>query len=157
MRQAGLRWCMPEYMISGDASNANYASTLVSESPFVRFIERLQGGACRDDVDIMWRVIDNAARAGRLSYDPEELRHLVKVQAEAAQVAVREKQQEHTVRREEHEAGVLSLRTWSEETGRDFEQEQARLAAEPKPEPQPSQAVRTYEAREDALAFSLLE
>ena len=27
---------MPEYMVSGDASNANYASTLVAESPFVK-------------------------------------------------------------------------------------------------------------------------
>lgn len=35
-RRIGIRWLMPEYMISADASNANYASTLVAESPFVK-------------------------------------------------------------------------------------------------------------------------
>ena len=30
LRSVGCRWNMPEYMISGDASNANYSSTLVS-------------------------------------------------------------------------------------------------------------------------------
>jgi hypothetical protein len=36
MRRIGLRWLMPEYMITGDASNSNFASTLVAESPFVK-------------------------------------------------------------------------------------------------------------------------
>jgi hypothetical protein len=33
---------MPEYIIRGDASNANYSSTMVSESPFVRAMETWQ-------------------------------------------------------------------------------------------------------------------
>ena len=39
LRALGNRWDMPEYMISGDSSNANYASTLVSGAPFVTGIE----------------------------------------------------------------------------------------------------------------------
>lgn len=35
-RRIGNRWHLPEFMITGDASNANYASTLVSVSPFVK-------------------------------------------------------------------------------------------------------------------------
>ena len=33
---------MPEYLLTSDASNANYSSTLVSESPFVRMIQYYQ-------------------------------------------------------------------------------------------------------------------
>lgn len=35
-RRIGHRWHLPEFMITGDASNANYASTLVSISPFMQ-------------------------------------------------------------------------------------------------------------------------
>ena len=34
LRYVGVRWNMPEYMISGDASNANLASALVAEAAF---------------------------------------------------------------------------------------------------------------------------
>lgn len=33
-RRIGHRWHLPEFMITGDASNANYSSTLISISPF---------------------------------------------------------------------------------------------------------------------------
>src|SRR3972149_5047544 len=36
LRSIGRRWNMAEYLISGDASNSAYASTLVAEAPFVR-------------------------------------------------------------------------------------------------------------------------
>lgn len=36
IRRIEARWLMPEYMIAADASNANYASSLVAEAPFVK-------------------------------------------------------------------------------------------------------------------------
>lgn len=36
LRAIGARLVMPEYMISGDASNSNYASTMIAESPASR-------------------------------------------------------------------------------------------------------------------------
>lgn len=36
LRTIGIRWQMPEFMISGDASNANYASTIAAGTPFNR-------------------------------------------------------------------------------------------------------------------------
>lgn len=38
----GIGTSLPEYVIRGDASNANYASSMVSESPFVRAMESWQ-------------------------------------------------------------------------------------------------------------------
>lgn len=62
---------LPEYMF-GDASNANYASSLVSESPTVKEIEFHQA-----ILEGMWqemfrRVIQAAVDAGKLEAPPEE-------------------------------------------------------------------------------------
>ena len=38
----GLGTGLPEYVVRGDASNSNYASTMISESPFVRAMESWQ-------------------------------------------------------------------------------------------------------------------
>ncbi len=42
LRTLGIRWMIPEFMISGDGSNANLASTLSQASPFGRARERDQ-------------------------------------------------------------------------------------------------------------------
>lgn len=42
LRTLGVRWNIPEYLVSADASNANYASTLTASSPFGRSRERDQ-------------------------------------------------------------------------------------------------------------------
>lgn len=40
--QIAIATGLPEYIVRGDASNANYASTMVSESPFVKLMESWQ-------------------------------------------------------------------------------------------------------------------
>jgi hypothetical protein len=65
MRAIGIRWLMPEYMISGDASNANFASTLVAESPFVKARESDQRGEVRTYRRIMRCCIKIAYDNGR--------------------------------------------------------------------------------------------
>ena len=42
LRAIAARLVMPEFMFTSDASNANYASTMVAEGPAVRMFERLQ-------------------------------------------------------------------------------------------------------------------
>lgn len=49
---------MPEYIIRGDASNANYASTMVSESPFVRSMESWQDYVDKIFAKIYTRVME---------------------------------------------------------------------------------------------------
>src|SRR6185369_4253327 len=55
LRRIGVRWNMPEYMISGDASNGNYSSTLVAESPFVKAREADQQFYKRHFLSILWK------------------------------------------------------------------------------------------------------
>ncbi|MDO8631469.1 MAG: phage portal protein, partial [Phycisphaerales bacterium] len=54
LRRIGTRWNMPEYLISGDASNANYSSTMVAESPFVKAREADQAFYRRHFLSIVW-------------------------------------------------------------------------------------------------------
>jgi capsid protein len=58
---AGLN--LPEYVF-GDASNANYASTLIAESPFVKAIEYWQIYIEQAFSEIYKRVLENAVNAG---------------------------------------------------------------------------------------------
>lgn len=56
LRRIGIRWNMPEYLISGDASNANMASTFVAESPFVKARERDQEFMRRVAKGLLWKA-----------------------------------------------------------------------------------------------------
>jgi hypothetical protein len=96
MRCIGIRWLMPEYMISGDASNANFASTLVSESPFVRARESDQRKFVNNTKRILWSAIKIAFDAGRFTGmvgSWQQLRACVELRVKAPQVASRDKAQ----------------------------------------------------------------
>lgn len=56
-RRIGHRWHLPEFMITGDASNANYASTLVSVSPFMQARTADQKGYVQHFRRIFWKAL----------------------------------------------------------------------------------------------------
>jgi len=64
---------MAEYMVTGDGSNANYASTMVTESPAVRTFEAWQDIFAYDFKDLYKRVIMAGVEKGDIpgSYDKE--------------------------------------------------------------------------------------
>jgi capsid protein len=126
LRAIASRLVMPEFMLTSDASNANYASTLVAEGPAVRMFARLQAEQAADDVSVMWRVVTAAIAAGRL---PHEVLTTIEIQAGPPTLAVRDPLQEAQAMAIEHQAGVLSLQTWSQRRGLDYDQEQANRAA----------------------------
>jgi hypothetical protein len=74
LRAIASRLVMPEFMLTSDASNAAYASTMVAEGPAVKMFERLQAQQVADDLELMWRVVQAAIDAGRL---PAEVRQIV--------------------------------------------------------------------------------
>lgn len=133
LRYAGTRWCMPEYMVSGDASNANYSSTMVAESPFVKNAEAEQQFYKRRFGRIMWKVIRNRFDAGAFrafGFAPglasfDELRRLIDLQIEAPEIAVRDDLKATKIREILWEAGILSETTWSMQEKLDREQEVA--------------------------------
>ena len=136
LRSIGRRWLMPEYMVSGDASNANYASTLVAESPFVKSREADQVFYIRHFKSIVWKAIRLAWEEGRFDRWAtrwNELRQLVDLDVTLPDVASRDRQQQALVNEIEHRNGILSKRTWAAETGRDFDAERENMKTEPAP------------------------
>ena len=142
LRAIAARLVMPEYMLTGDASNANFASTLVSESPSVKNFERLQAlfarhygdGGYRGDrhSGVMWRVLSTAVQWGRL---PPEALTEIEIQVEGPSLVVRDKKQETNRAKELHDAGLLSKHTWASWENLDYDQEQEKQKSEPKPVP----------------------
>ncbi len=124
LRAIAARLVMPEFMLSSDASNANYSSTMVAESPAVRMFERLQAEQIEADMEVMRLVIRAAERAGRL---PSDTLAQVDVQAAAPPLAVRDNLKDAQVSRIEYQSGILSPQTWSQRRRLDYAQEQANL------------------------------
>lgn len=134
LRQFALRWNMPEYMVSGDASNANYASTLVAESPFVKFCERAQARHAAAETRVSYRVIDQAIQAGRIDAESlAEVRARVTLDVETPEVASRDQLAEHQRRAGQYNAGLLSRQTWAAAEGLDYDEEQRRRGEEAPP------------------------
>src|SRR4029077_11167268 len=93
LRGIAVRWNMPEYLISSDASNANYASSLVAESPFVKAREADQQFYRRHFGSLLWKVIRlswEAGRFARLGVSWETLEALVDLKIDAPAVATRD-------------------------------------------------------------------
>jgi capsid protein len=122
LRAIAARLVMPEFMFTSDA---NYSSTLVAEGPAVKMFERLQATLKHDDAQVMTRVIDNAAAAGRL---PSDVRRRVELQITLPSLHVRDQLREAQVEKIAFEKGILSAQTWSQRLGLDYDQEQKNRA-----------------------------
>ena len=126
LRAVAARLVMPEFMFTSDASNANYASTLVAEGPAMRMFGRLQAEQIAADREVMRRVLATAVRRRRLS---DVALSDIAIQVEPPSLKVRDELEEVRAFRIELNSGVLSPQTWSQRRGLDYEQEQANLRA----------------------------
>lgn len=125
LRAIASRLVMPEFMLSSDASNANYSSTLVAEGPAMRMFSRLQAELVSDDLLVMERVLQTAIDAGRL---PAETWEQVDLTATPPSLAIRNALHEDQRYKIEHAAGILSPQTWCQRVGLDYDNEMDQLA-----------------------------
>lgn len=126
LRRIGIRWCFPEYMISGDASNANYSSTMVAESPFVKAREADQAFYRRHFLELVWKAMRLAYDAGRFkSFGLEwhDLERSVDVTCEAPEVATRDTLKLTQTQETQIRMGILSVRTAASQSGLDYDRE----------------------------------
>ncbi len=124
LRAVASRLVIPEFMLTSDASNASYSSTLVAEGPAVKMFQRWQADMRTDDLAIMQMVVDAAERAGRL---PHGVSRLVAIQVGLPRVATRDEVAEARVNRIYHRLGVKSKQTIAAELGLDYDQERRNL------------------------------
>lgn len=133
LRSIGLRWNMPEYLISGDASNGNYASTLVAESPFVKAREADQQFYRRHFQSLCWKALRLAWEGGRFDRSAlawERLAALLDVRIGTPAVASRDPLALAQTQALQRQAGILSRRTAASQAGLDYEVERRELAGE---------------------------
>lgn len=127
LRAIASRLVMPEFMLTSDASNANYASTMVAEGPAVKMFQRLQQELIEEDLQVIWRVLETAARIGHIP--PEVLRD-VDIQAIAPTLAVRDRLKEAQADWILVRAGAMSPQTMAMRHGLDPERERQLRAAD---------------------------
>lgn len=106
-----VMWSFPEYLVTSDASNANFASTAVAESPGVKTMEAHQdhfgGDFC---LFVEW-----------------VLGHPVDMRIFFPALYVRNELQQTQARAIRYQNGVLSAETWMRLDGVDPEEERSRL------------------------------
>ena len=121
LRAIASRIVMPEFMLTADASNANYSSTLVAEGPAVKKFEREQSRIVEYDGAVYNRVLAFAVQLGYLT--AEEVAQ-VDVKCTPPNVISRDQFKEAQSRQIDILCGILSKQTATAESGRDYEEEQ---------------------------------
>lgn len=126
LRAIAARLVMPEFMLSSDASNANYSSTMVAEGPAVKMFERLQHEMIEGDLELLDRAVRHAVATGRL---PREAMTAVEVRATPPTLAVRDRLRDAQADQILLRCGAMSAATMAMRHGLDPEHERQLLGA----------------------------
>jgi len=128
LRGAGVKWNAPEWLVSGDASNNNYASSLTAESPFVRRVLQEQGWYGESFKKPIWYAFKHYVttrglrdRTGRV-WSWDEIGHELELRATAPSPETRNKLEEAQRAQIEIPLGAQSRQKYAEEQGRDWDQ-----------------------------------
>lgn len=124
MRIVASAFCMPEYMLTSDASNANYSSTLVAGTPFYRYVEKLQNLLKRPFKQVLMRVLDSLYADAQI---PTELRAYLDIDVTCDSPVVVDPYQDAQRRDIELRNGVISPQMWAMEQGRDPQKVQQQI------------------------------
>ncbi|MCA8999298.1 MAG: phage portal protein [Planctomycetaceae bacterium] len=96
---------LPEFMLTADASNANFSSTMVAEGPAVKFFQSEQQFFAREFARVWRMVMTHAIRAGLL---PSRFFDQVEVRWSFPQLVNRDRSRERLADVQLIESGVLS-------------------------------------------------
>lgn len=124
IRAIGARWSMPEYMISADASNNNYASIQVAGSPFDRYVQREQNTLKMHYKRLMRLVLEQAAV---MMVIPTSVLPMIDIEIGCDSPVIVNRLEEAQVNEIEVRNGVLSPQQWCMANGRDYEDTQAQI------------------------------
>lgn len=159
LRAIAARLNMPEYMLTANAANNNYASILVAESPSSKNFERLQAylfgrfgagtWAGSRKSGVLWRVLKIASDYGLID---RRCLPWLSIQIEGPPVVVKDKYKETERAKVLSEAGLLSDQTWSSWETLDHEQEQANRERE-----EEERGAGSEQSREQAEKQSVVE
>lgn len=124
LRAVAARLQMPEFMLTSDASNANFSSTMVAEGPAVKRFERDQQSAIHYDLALINEQLDYSVKCGELT---DEERALIEVNANAPSCNARDSLKEAQVRQIDIGLRILSPQTATGQIGEDYDTEQTNI------------------------------
>lgn len=121
---------MPEYMFTGDASNANFASTMVAESPAVREFETWQDFFEPEFSGIHSDALVAAASANAIEGLSEDAARAITIRTDWPPLMSRDELKHAQRNAILASGGVLSLEGWAVDEGIDWTEEKERIARE---------------------------
>lgn len=134
LRRVAVRWQFSDWMVTGDPSNNNMASSIVAETPFHRSTRSRQGVWSDHYEQLVKKAIELAMAVGRgpegVPNDPKQLWKIVKLRVKMPDPKERDQLEEASIFEIEHQNGVVSVKTWREQRGYDDETETANLQEE---------------------------
>lgn len=125
LRQAGVRFCMPEYMISGDASNANFSSSVEAGTPFFNFCEARQGKMTTIFLRTIWKSLALCFERGyfrKFGLSWQQFRSIIEIDATPPNIEPRKKLEETQRRQILFADKVISRKEFQNEEEVDPEQ-----------------------------------
>jgi capsid protein len=143
---------MAEYMFTGDASNSNYSSTMVSESPSVREFQSWQDFYTPAYVQLHRWALVAGARAGAIKGLSEEDAKRVAINVAWPPLIARDELEHAQANKVRRDAGALSLEGLARDEGIDWTVEKARLEAEAEDPPRQPVATLLASIAQAALA-----
>lgn len=123
---AGQRWNAPEWLANGQAGNVNHASSLTTESPFIRNVlynQKVYAAVFRECIRraVQYYVTKKGFHFQGRVYRWEELDKLIDIQVIPHSPEMREKNSETQRAMQEIQAGVLSPQEYMMQQGREPE------------------------------------
>lgn len=140
LRAASSGMRLPEFMLTANVSEGNFASTLVSEGPYHKAIRRAQHQLIHEDLQIIDAALRYAAESGRFDLTLADI-EAVKVEAKPPRVQTRNRQEDFEINQKLWEDGLLSGKDLLASEGYEYRPQHAQIQLERAEELPPPLAV----------------
>jgi len=135
---SGMR--LPEFMLTANVSEGNFASTLVSEGPFHKGMRFEQNQMVDEDLRIIYQALRWAAQSGSHNITEEDVDAVV-IEVKKPRVQTRNRQEDFEVNQKLWESSLLSGKDHLAAEGQDYDSQQAQITTERKEESDPPKAI----------------
>jgi hypothetical protein len=120
---------LPEFMLTANVSEGNFASTLVSEGPFHKGMRYEQALMVQEDLRIIYQALRYAAQSGVMNLTDADIDAVV-IDIKPPRVQTRNRKEDFEVNQTLWEAGELSGKEWLAAEGYERAAQQAQIAQE---------------------------
>lgn len=120
---------LPEFMLTANVSEGNFASTLVSEGPFHKAMDFCQQQVITEDMRIYWAALRWAAQSKKFGFTLTDLRK-IRLEVDPPRVQTRNRKEDFDIASELHDKGLLSGKTLLSSEQYDSDSEYAQRALE---------------------------